>query len=245
MRAPTFAPLSPRFLLSALFLCGSAADSSVSVRAQAPRGQDAQPRQEAENGREARRVLHLSSGQTIRVLSRAKEETWEYHGKEGWKTLAPGAVLSAELESDVLREWKAKKSQVAPTDLSARTQLADWALSAGLAVEGLEEMTAVLALDPDRKEALDSLAAHAEVMSVPSLDVPADRLSESLSALLRFGASVPGAARELAVRELGRRPRGTRSPRRSTSPPAPAASTRRRTERTRATSSRGLNGLVM
>ncbi len=72
-------------------------------------------------------------------------------------------------------------------------------------------MTAVLALDPDRKEALDSLAAHADVMNVPKInlagDLTPDRTADSLSALLRFGASVPGAARELAVIELGRAPR--------------------------------------
>jgi hypothetical protein len=154
-----------------------------------------------------RRILHLQNGQTIRVLSRAKDGGWEYHGKGGWKALAPGAVVAAELESDVLRDWNTKKAASAPADVAARTKLADWALSAGLAAEGLDEMTAVLALEPDRKEALASLAVHADVMTVPALDASAERRDESVKALLRFGASVPGAARELAVLELGKLPR--------------------------------------
>src|SRR5207249_718137 len=62
-------------------------------------------------------------------------------------------------------------------------------------------------LDPDRKEALDSLAAHADAIHVPALDLSAERRQESLAALLRFGASIPGSARELAVLELGKLPR--------------------------------------
>lgn len=156
---------------------------------------------------EARRILHLHNGQTIRVLSRQKNGIWEYHGKAGWKELAAGAVASSILESEVLREWNTKKSAAAPSDLPARSRSADWALSAGLAAEGLEEMTAVLALDPDRREVLESLAAHADVMSVPAIDLAPARRSASAAALLRFGASVPGAARELAVLELGKLPR--------------------------------------
>jgi hypothetical protein len=158
-------------------------------------------------GREAHRILHLQNGQTIRVLAREKDGTWEYHGKQGWKALAPGFVVSSELESDVLKEWRTRKSTASPSDVAARTKVADWALSSGLSVEGLDEMNAVLALDPDRKEALDSLAAHTDVMSVPSIEVPAERQAESIQALLRFGASVPPSARELAVIELGKLPR--------------------------------------
>ena len=157
--------------------------------------------------REAHRILHLENGQTIRVLARERNGTWEYHGKEGWKALAPGLVVSTELESDVLKEWRTRKAAASPSDLAARTKLADWGLSAGLSVEGLEEMNAVLALDPDHREALDSLAAHTDVMSVPSIEVPVDRRADSVQALLRFGASVPPSARELAVLELGKLPR--------------------------------------
>jgi hypothetical protein len=198
---------SSSFVLSTLILAASA--STLATLAPA-RAQDATAQSDAPV-REVRRILHLRNGQTIRVLSREKDGGYEYHGKEGWKALAPGMVVSSELESDVLKEWKAKKAPIAPADVAARTKLADWALSAGLAVEGLDEMTAVLALDPDRKEALDSLAVHTDVMNVPPIEVTGDldpaRRADSLAALLRFGASVPGAARELAVLELGKLPR--------------------------------------
>jgi hypothetical protein len=85
-------------------------------------------------------------------LSRQKNGIWEYHGKAGWKELAAGAVASSILESARSSGWNTKKPAAAPSDLPARSRTADWALSAGLAAEGLEEMTAVLALDPDRRE---------------------------------------------------------------------------------------------
>jgi hypothetical protein len=191
---------SSSLVLALLFILGFAGASTPS-HAQGDSGPA------DSSGREAHRILHLKTGQTIRVLAREQDGGWQYHGKEGWKTLAPGLVVSSELESDVLKDWRTRKAAASPSDLAARTKLADWALSAGLAVEGLDEMNAVLALDPDRKEALESLAAHTDVMNVPSVEVPADRLADSLQALLRFGASVPAAARELAVLELGKLPR--------------------------------------
>jgi hypothetical protein len=194
MHATPFVRVSARSLLAGLTMCAAAAVIASPARAQEG------------DARELRRILHLKSGQTIRVLSRWKDDRWEYRGKEGWKDLLPGFVASADLESDVLNTWNKNKAGVARKDIAARTRLADWALSAGLAVEGLDEMTAVLALDPDRREALDSLAFHADVMKVPSLDVPAEGLPEAKRSLLRFGASVPGAARELAVLELGKLP---------------------------------------
>lgn len=191
---------SPSLVLAALsFLVATAVPAAG--RAQSESGAS------DTGGREAHRILHLQNGQTIRVLARERNGAWEYHGKEGWKALAPGLVVSTELESDVLKEWRTRKAAASPSDLAARTKLADWGLSAGLSVEGLEEMNAVLALDPDRREALDSLATHTDVMSVPSIEVPADRRADSIQALLRFGASVPPSARELAVLELGKLPR--------------------------------------
>ncbi len=155
---------------------------------------------------EARRILHLRNGQTIRVLSRERKGVWEYHGKAGWKELGEGFVVSFALESEVLREWTAKRSGIPPADYAARAKAADWALSAGLATEGLEEMTNVLAFDPDRKEVLESLAAHADVMTVPAVDPSPVRRGPSTAELLRFGASAPPAARELAVLELKKLP---------------------------------------
>jgi hypothetical protein len=165
------------------------------------------PASDSADAPEARRILHLRNGQTIRVLSRERKGVWEYHGKSGWKELGDGFVVSCALESEVLREWTAKKAGIPPADYAARAKAADWALSAGLAAEGLEEMTNVLAFEPDRKEVLESLAAHADVMSVPAIDPSPARRGPTTAELLRFGASMPGAARELAVLELKKLPR--------------------------------------
>jgi len=163
--------------------------------------------QEEGDARELRRIVHLRSGQTVRGVTRFADGRWEYRGKAGWRQLDPANVLGAQLESEVLKAWREKKSATPPSDLELRTQVADWALSAGLVQEGLEEMSHVLGFDPDQPAALESLREHADVMSVPSIRVPPSELPAAKQALLRFGASIPGAARELAVLELGKLPR--------------------------------------
>jgi len=186
---PTLVPLTLAMAcLGAAFLASSA------------RGQD------EGDARELRRIVHLQSGQTLRAVTRFADGRWEYRGKEGWRQLEPGLVASTEPESEVLRAWKEKKSAAPASDLGLRAQAADWALTAGLVQEGLEELDAVLAFDPDNAAALDSLRTHANVMHVPSIKVPAAELAEAKQALLRFGASMPAAGRELAVLELGKLP---------------------------------------
>ena len=186
---PTLVPLTLALAcLGAAFFAGSA------------RGQD------EGDARELRRIVHLQSGQTLRAVTRFADGRWEYRGKEGWRQLEPGLVASTEPESEVLRAWKEKKSAAPASDLGLRAQAADWALTAGLVQEGLEELDAVLAFDPDNAAALDALRTHANVMHVPSIKVPAAELAEAKQALLRFGASMPAAGRELAVLELGKLP---------------------------------------
>ena len=156
---------------------------------------------ETSDAREMRRVLRLANGQTIRVVSRKSGDAWEYRAKEGWKPLAPGFVVAATLESELLREWKAK--QAAGGDAAARVARAEWAAERGLALEGLEELDRVLAADPDHSGALAALGRHAW-MNVPSLAVAPEELAQAKEALLRFGSTLPPAARELAVAELAR-----------------------------------------
>jgi hypothetical protein len=163
--------------------------------------------QDEGDARELRRIVHLRSGQTLRGVTRFAEGRWEYRGKAGWRALEPGFVLRAEPESEVLGAWREKKKAAPPGDLDLRAQAADWALSAGLVQEGLDEMSNVLAFAPDHAAALESLKAHAQVMTVPSISVPESELPAAKQALYRFGASFPGAARELAVLELGKLPR--------------------------------------
>ena len=192
---PTSPRIAPRSLLAALVACLGAA-----LLAQPA------PAQEEGDAKELRRIVHLRSGQTLRAVTRFSEGRWEYRGKAGWSGLEPSFVARTELESEVLKAWKEKKAAAEPTELDVRVEVADWALSAGLVQEGLEELTAVLGFEPDHEGALASLREHTDVMNVPSISVPADQLPAAKEKLLRFGAAMPGAAREFAVIELGKLP---------------------------------------
>lgn len=174
---------------------------SLALLAGSAKGQD-----EAD-ARELRRIVQLRSGQTLRAVTRFTDGRWQYRDESDWRHLQPGFVVSTELESEVLKAWREKKSATKPSDLDRRVQVADWALSAGLVQEGLTEMSNVLGFEPDHPAALESLREHVRVMRVPSITVLDSELPAAKQALLRFGASVPGAARELAVLELGKLPR--------------------------------------
>ncbi|MFN0007442.1 MAG: HEAT repeat domain-containing protein [Planctomycetota bacterium] len=163
--------------------------------------------QDEGDARELRRIVHLRSGQTVRGVTRFADGRWEYRGKAGWRQIEPSFVVRTELESEVLGSWREKKGATPPGNLDLRVQLADWALSAGLVQEGLDEMSNVLGFEPDHPAALESLREHSNVMSVPPITVPPSQLPEAKQNLMRFGASIPSAARELAVLELGKLPR--------------------------------------
>jgi hypothetical protein len=154
---------------------------------------------------EKRRVIHLASGQSIRVVSRFAEGRWEYKNKNGWKTLEPGSVVSTALESDLLREWRTKRDATNLKKSDERAALAAWAATAGLMLESLQEIDAVLAVEPDNKAALEILS-RTWFFTVPSLQVAPDALPAAEEELLRFGASQSPAGRELAAMELARHP---------------------------------------
>lgn len=156
---------------------------------------------DAVDAKETRRILRLASGQAIRVLSRYRDGAWEYRGKGGWERLDPRAVTGAELESDVLRAWRAERAQCDLKNLDARCRLAQFAADRGLAAEALGELDAVLSADSDHAAAL-GLARGTWLMSVPTLDVPPGEEARARAELLRFGSQLPPAGREIAVREL-------------------------------------------
>ncbi len=157
----------------------------------------------AQDLKETRRILRLASGQTIRVLSRWRDGAWEYKGRGGWERLDPRAVTGAELEADALRAWREQRTQTDAKDLEARCRLAQFAGERGLATEALAELDAVLGADPDHAGALAVLRGT-WLLSVPSLDVAADKEAAARAELLRFGSSLPPAGREVAVRELAK-----------------------------------------
>lgn len=152
---------------------------------------------------EKRRVLHLQSGQSIRVVSRFVDDRWEYKNKSGWKTLDPGAVTSAQLESELLAQWSTKRAALDTKNCDERAKLAAWGVTAGLTAEALTELDATLAQSPDHAGALEVLRSH-WFFSVPSIQVDADKLKGAEDELLRFGAAQTTCGRELAALELAR-----------------------------------------
>lgn len=152
---------------------------------------------------EARRILRLASGQTIRVLSRWRDGAWEYKGRGGWERLDPRAVTGAALEADALRAWRDARAKSDPKDLAARCELARFAAERGLATEALGELDAVLAADPDHAAALD-VVHDAWLLSVPPIDVTPEKEPAARAELVRFGSSLPPAGREVAILELAK-----------------------------------------
>jgi len=161
--------------------------------------------QPTDQAAEKKRVLHLASGQSIRVVSRYADGRWEYKGKGGWKALQPGSVVSVALESDLVKQWRARRAALDTRNCDDRAALAAWAARAGLMQEALTEIDAVLMLEPDNAAALE-LLERTWFFTVPSLQVEADALAAAEDELLRFGASQSPAGRELAAMQLARHP---------------------------------------
>ncbi|MDZ4773227.1 MAG: HEAT repeat domain-containing protein [Planctomycetota bacterium] len=156
---------------------------------------------------EMRRVLVLASGQRIRVVSRAVDGRWEYKSKNDWKALEQGAVVAATLESELLLTWNEKRATLDSKNQTQRAQLADWAAGVGLATEALNELEAVLTLDPDSIAAREVL--HKQwFFTVPSIRVDSAEeilpaaLAVAEEALFRFGAAQTLCGRELATNEF-------------------------------------------
>lgn len=169
-------------------------------------GAPAAPADTASTAKDARRILHLASGQTIRVVARETANGWEYKSKDGaWKPIARGLVASTELESEALRAFDRAKSAADLRQNSPRVALAELAFEHGLVQEGVDQLEFVLRSEPDRAEAL-ALLKNRWLLTVPSVDVPSGELARATDELLRFGAGAPLAVREIAVNELAKLP---------------------------------------
>lgn len=151
--------------------------------------------------RELRRILELSNGQKIRVVSRKNGDRWEYKSRDEWKSVDAALVVRATNEADVLKEWHQRSAACDRREMHQSIELARFAFDRGLVAEGLAVADACLAIDPDHPQ-VRKLLDRSDLMSVPSLRVPPTDLDAAKGALYRFGASMPPAARELAVREL-------------------------------------------
>lgn len=157
-------------------------------------------------------ILHLSTGQSIRVIARETPEadgSWEYRSQAGWKRLEANAVRRVESESSALATWKARKSAAdkAPEGerADARVAAARTAIDAGLLLEGLEMLDTVLRSDPDHAGAL-ALLAERPLMSTPKVAAASGDVARAIDPVFRWASGLPPAARECAVREIASLP---------------------------------------
>ena len=155
-----------------------------------------------DDAKEARRILTLANGQTIRVVSKCVDGQWTYKNKKGWQELQPGMVTRAMDESAALAQYNATAKLADKQNLGARVELAHQALSLGLVQEALAELDGVLALEPDHAGAIATLQRN-DLMKMPAIQGAADE-NAAREALIRFASPLPASAREIAIAELGK-----------------------------------------
>ena len=151
---------------------------------------------------EARRILTLANGQTIRVVSKFAGDHWQYKNHKGWQDLAPAQVTRSVDESAALAQYNALAKQADKKNLGGRVELTRTALTLGLVQEALAELDAVLTIDPDHAGAIAALQRD-DLMKLPAIEGAADE-KVAREALIRFAAALGPAARELAIHELAK-----------------------------------------
>lgn len=153
---------------------------------------------------EERRVLALSDGRKLRALSRRRAGHWEVRERELWLVLPDELVASTQSERELLARLRDLSLRVPADDAPRRVALAQWMVEQGLWSEALQTLDAVLAAQPDELHARELLARAGFAIAFPQVceDEQAP-LRERLEALLRFGAQMRPALRELAARRLG------------------------------------------
>ena len=152
--------------------------------------------------KELRRILTLSNGQTIRVVSKFIDGHWTYKNKRGWQDLAAGQVERALEEAAALAQYEALAKQADRKNLGARVELAQRGLALGLVQEALSELEAVLLADPDHRGAVGALQ-RGDLLKVPPVAGASDEAS-AREALIRFASPLAAAPRELALFELAK-----------------------------------------
>ena len=155
---------------------------------------------EADQAKEARRLLTLSSGRILRVRSRFADGVWEYQRGREWVALGEGQVTSAVKERKLLSEARKREKKLQRGSLDSRASHAEWLASVGLFQESLSELENILSRDPDHEWALRLLSSGPTLATLPVAD-DADA-KRSRAELLRYGAKGGAVARELTAREL-------------------------------------------
>ena len=166
-------------LALALALC-------VTAPAAASVGSAARLESTTEDQRALKRIFHLSGGGTVRAIGKLDGERWMVRHGSTWSPL--GAEPSeVKLERTVLAQLRSMRSQLRGESAAApRCTLADWALSQGLLLEGLDELAEAIAIAPDSACVQATLARHAKRFRLPSLPAAADGVEDFLAEASRL-----------------------------------------------------------
>jgi hypothetical protein len=145
-----------------------------------------------------RRFLSLADGRVLQLRSRLLEGRWQRRNGPDWVDLA-GEVVKARLETEVLAEFRQRKSAVGSKDHAARVELAGWMVSEGLYERAIGQLDRVLRAWPDHPMVLAFVARN----PIPLEQVEAEfGQAAQLRALLLAGARGSQATREVAIERL-------------------------------------------
>ena len=175
-----------------------ATSRSVSERSGAARPRAALAMQQDPDGApEARRVLRLEGGRTVRGRTRRVSGSWELHSEGRWAPVE-GAVLEATLESRLLARARDLQRGLDehPIGGAAHAELVRWLVRSGLRAEAEAEAARALAEAPDDARLLAVLERSG------LLDAEAPRSVADQRRLLRDGAGRDALERERAARGL-------------------------------------------
>jgi hypothetical protein len=154
-----------------------------------------------DEARSARRILHLTGGQTLRCVARREGLLWILESGGERHEFSADQVQRVEREADVLREAKRLRKQA--EGLEQRVELSRWMVREGLRTEALRELDSILEERPHHGGALALLRVH-PIIGVPSVEVASAELSAAIEALFQWAAQAPVAAREVAILELAK-----------------------------------------
>ena len=148
--------------------------------------------------RDRRRFLTLADGRVLQLRSRVLDGRWQRRDGPDWVDLA-GEVVKARLETEVLAEYRQRKSALKKTDHAGRVELAGWMVSEGLYERAIDQLDRVLRAWPDHPMVLAFVARN--TIPLRQVEAESDRASR-LRAVLLAGARGSPATREVAIERL-------------------------------------------
>jgi hypothetical protein len=134
----------------------------------------------------------------LRTKARETDGSFEVWQAGAWQTLAPGSVVRAASEHELLERARELERTIPRDDLVRRTAYADWLIGQGLYTEALAALDRVLRADPDSEAARAVLARSALPLALPAVPASADGIARYLGDAAHGGP----AFRELAAQRL-------------------------------------------